>query len=67
VLAYIRDRGYDGATSDEAEVALGLTHQACSARFTELKRDVQITSAGRRRTRSGRMAGVYVDAELPPF
>ncbi len=51
----------DGFTCDEAEVALGLTHQACSARFTELKKDLAIVPTGLRRpTRTGRYAKVYV-------
>lgn len=64
VLAHIRSRGLAGATSDETEVALGLTHQACSARFTEAKRDGQIVKTGRRATRSGRMAGVFICVEF---
>lgn len=66
VLDYIASRGRNGATSDEAEAALSLTHQACSARFTEAKRDGQIVPADlRRRTRSGRMARVYVIPDRP--
>lgn len=66
VLDYIASRGRNGATSDEAEAYLKLTHQACSARFTEAKRDGQIVpSSLRRRTRSGRMARVYVIPDRP--
>jgi len=32
-------RGPRGLTCDEAEVLLALSHQTCSARFSELKRD----------------------------
>jgi predicted ArsR family transcriptional regulator len=59
VYRFIFSQGLHGATSDEAEQALGLTHQACSARFTELKRDDLIVDVGRRKTRSGRSAFVY--------
>lgn len=56
VLSIIRSGGEAGATSDEAESWTGLSHQSCSARFTELKADGLIEPAGRRLTRSGRGA-----------
>lgn len=63
VLATIRQRGVRGMTSDEAEVALGLSHQSVSARFTELKAEGSIVPSGERRaTRSGRNAAVMVAA-----
>ena len=65
VLAYITSQGQSGATSDEAELALSLPHQACSARFTELKKDARIIPAGQRVTRSGRKARVWVDRNTP--
>lgn len=64
ILTFIASRGELGATSDEAEVALGLSHQTVSARFTELKALELVTPAGRRPTRSGRSAGVYVAAPV---
>lgn len=60
VLSAIRGRHSEGMTCDEAEVALGLTHQTCSARFNELVGAKAIFDVGRRKTRSGRMAKVYV-------
>src|SRR5215467_13043603 len=39
ISAFVLERGLDGATSDEVEAALNLSHQTCSARFTDLKRD----------------------------
>lgn len=60
VLVYIagrRDLG--GATCDEVEQALGLSHQSASARMTELKARGLIKLAGKRKTRSGRNAGVW--------
>lgn len=60
VLAFIAGRGEWGATSDEAEAALGMSHQTVSARFVELKANGSLRSAGRRPTRSGRSAGVWV-------
>lgn len=60
VLSSIRGRHSEGMTCDEAEVALGLTHQTCSARFNELVDLCAIFDVGRRKTRSGRMAKVYV-------
>jgi hypothetical protein len=79
VLQYVRECGQRGSTCDEAEVALGLTHQTCSARFTELSRHpvhggkIRISAWRRhmddqvvrikRATRSGRMAYVYIAVE----
>ena len=64
VLAFIASQGQSGATSDEAELALSLPHQACSARFTELKKDALIVPAGQRVTRSGRKARVWMDRNV---
>lgn len=60
ILVYIagrRDLG--GATCDEVEQALELSHQSASARMTELKAKGLIKLAGKRKTRSGRNAGVW--------
>ena len=58
VYQYIEDIG--GATCDEAELGLGISHQTCSARFNDLKKQGLIEASGKRRpTRSGRMANVY--------
>ncbi len=60
VLRLISSEQHRGATSDEAEQALGLSHQSCSARFTELKALGRIVAQGKRTTRSGRKAFFYV-------
>jgi hypothetical protein len=53
-----------GATSDEAEAVLKLSHQTCSARFNELRnRGLIVDSGERRATRSGRKAAVYIVPE----
>lgn len=64
ILAHLKSVG--NATCDETEIALHLSHQAASARFSELKRDGLITAvisqSGERisrTTRNGRQAGVY--------
>lgn len=58
VLDYVREHG--GATSDEVEVGLGLTHQTASARMNDLKRANLVVKSGERRpTRQGRNADVY--------
>ena len=50
----------DGATCDEVEEALDLRHQTASARLNELHRRYgALVQDGTRRTRSGRLAGVY--------
>jgi hypothetical protein len=49
-----------GATCDEAQIILSLTHQSCSPCFTWLSKDGQIYDSGQRRvTRSGRKAIVW--------
>lgn len=59
VLAYLIACGDRGATSDQAEVALGMAHQTCSARLRELRLKGLAVDSGRRRdTRSGRRAMV---------
>ncbi len=61
VVAYVRERGELGATSDEIEVALGISHQTVSARITEAKAGGELVKNGMRRlTRSGRSAAVLV-------
>lgn len=76
ILNYIRSCGLAGATCEEAEINLGLSHQTVSARLTELHREKLIrkaTSPGkrmdegpqpvRRKTRSGRTAQVWIAIE----
>ncbi len=61
VVAYVASRGEFGATSDEVEVALALSHQTVSARITEAKAGGELVKSGDRRpTRSGRNAAVLV-------
>ena len=56
-------RGAAGLTCDEAERLLGLSHQTCSARFSELKRDkLLVPTQLRRPTRSGAQARVMIIA-----
>lgn len=68
IIDLIRSRGLHGCTSDEAEVALGLPHQTCSARFCELKAppdgsEPLIETIGEvRKTRTGARAIVYIIA-----
>jgi hypothetical protein len=70
VLGYIEARGERGATADEVQAALRLSHQNGSARVSELAKHGFIVDSGMRRvTRSGRRAAVYVvpaRRELPP-
>ena len=67
VLHYITQQGTAGATADEVLVALDLTHQNGSARVSTLAKLRQIRDSDRRRkTRSGRMAAVYVATGYEP-
>lgn len=60
----IARRGADGATDDEIEEALDLTHQTASARRRELVQLDSVVDSGRRRaTRRGRSAVVWIAAE----
>ena len=63
VLAYIKSQGSWGATDDEIEQALDMKHQTASARRRELvlmDPPRIIDSGGRRKTRSGRTAKVWI-------
>lgn len=63
VYARIRQHG---ATCDEIEQELGLTHQTASARVNELRnRGFIEDSKARRKTRSGRNAVVYIACMAP--
>ncbi len=60
VITHLRACYGTGSTCDEAEVALDMRHQTCSAAFTKLKNKGVINDTGaRRRTRSGRPAIVW--------
>lgn len=64
VLTYITSQGNRGATCDEAEAALGLSHQTTSARLRELAIASSVMDLGERRpTRSGRSAVVWFSTE----
>lgn len=66
VLGAIMDTGDRGATCDELEVALGMSHQTCSARVHELMKSAHIETRGlKRATRSGRKAWVWFRAVAP--
>ena len=62
VLKFIRRCGKQGATCDEIEAGLGMSHQTVSARVNELMNTERIVDVGRRKTRSGRTAFVWIDA-----
>lgn len=47
-------------TCEQLEYETGLSHQTCSARLSDLKRDNKIKIVGTRKTRSGSPASVYV-------
>lgn len=61
VLEVIQRRAALGATTDEVEFVLAMSHQTVSARVKELRDKGLIRDKGTRRpTRSGRAAVVYV-------
>jgi len=49
----------EGITADELEGNLGMLHQSCSARISELLAAGAIRHSGKRKTRTGRMARIY--------
>lgn len=51
ILALLEAVG--ASTCDDVETALGMSHQTCSARFSELKRAGLIEPTGKRKTRTG--------------
>ena len=61
ILAYIiKEDQSDGATCDEIEVSLSLSHQTASARVRDLFQGGLIVDSGiRRKTRTGRKATVW--------
>jgi hypothetical protein len=56
ILAYITSTP---STCDEVEVALGMTHQSCSAAINKLMRERRVVAGGNRKTRSNRNARVW--------
>ncbi len=61
VVMFIHNKGLSGATSDEVEKSLQLSHQTVSARLSEAKALKMVVDSGRKRkTRSGRAASVLV-------
>jgi hypothetical protein len=65
VYAFVKAQGACGATCDEVEAALGLSHQSASARLRELAlKDRVVDSCGRRLTRLGRKAIVWYSLSL---
>lgn len=46
-------------TCEEIEAVTGMSHQSCSARCADLKREGKIKIVGTRKTRSGSPASVY--------
>ena len=75
IYSYIMEQGDLGATCEQVEMALNLSHQTASARITELRthrtyggRITYLMNGGkqvRRATLSGRSANVYV--AIPPL
>ena len=66
VFVHISAAGVRGITCDEAEEELGLRHQTCGPRIRELCLAGRIEdSTLRRKTRSGRGAIVWIEAQPP--
>lgn len=64
ILGELQVRGTFGATCDELEQAMDLSHQTASARIREMNLKGSIVDSGnRRKTRTGRNAIVWVAKE----
>ncbi len=67
---YARSQGINGTTCDQAEIALNMSHQTCSARFTDMsdkkkgENRTLFPSGEIRPTRSGHGAIVFVTKEF---
>lgn len=66
VESFIRSKGPLGATSDEIEASLNLSHQTISPRLTELKTRGYVVPGERRITRSGKYARALVHIGCNP-
>lgn len=61
ILAFVASRAMTGATCDEIEEALEMSHQTCSARCADLKKDSRLVPSGqKRKTRKGCNADVLI-------
>ncbi len=61
ITNFVATLGTTGATCDEIEIGMRISHQTASARCTELLAERRlIRTSARRRTRSGRGAAVLV-------
>lgn len=64
IFQFILERGEYGATDDEIETALGMSHQTASARRYKLHREgALVRTDWKRPTRTGRQAFVYQAVE----
>ena len=59
----IKMRGERGLTVDELEIVTGMPHQTVSARVHEMAKLGTIVDTGKRPTRSGRNAAVWIAAK----
>lgn len=67
-LIWQHARNVGPLTCDEAERNLDLSHQTCSARFTELRRCGALARTGTKRTtRAGRQAWVHEATKIEPL
>ncbi len=61
ILGYVEKQGDSGATCEECEQWLGMSHQTASSTITHLKQEGWLIDSGHRRdTRTGNRAIVYV-------
>ena len=66
ILRHLKCYGQRGRTCDEIEFDLGLRHQTASARMRELFQRGLVKRLGKRETRSGRKAYVWIHKEYAP-
>ncbi len=64
IYKLLHSKGRSGATCQECEDELGMLHETCSARLTELKKDNFVVVIGKRQNRSHNDAGVNILAQF---
>jgi hypothetical protein len=64
ILKFLAEQGWTGATCDEIETELKMSHQTASARCAELKEENEVIKSGTRKTRTGCPAAVLILREL---
>lgn len=61
IIKIIREHAISGLICDEAEQLLNMSHQTCSARFSDMKNKGWLFTRGKRKTRSDCDADIHFE------